>query len=817
MYTCILYTSLITFENPMLKYYLLASFRNIRKERIFSLINILGLTFGVASFLLIIQFTSYELSYDNYHHNKDRIYRLKLNRFNKGELTTQWASGCAGIGQALQDNFSEVADIVKFKSVDAVVSYEDTRFRETSMYFATPSVFTTFTIPIIKGNPASILEEPGSIAISASMAKKYFGEEDPIGKILKVNDQREAEVSGVFQDLPENTHMKFDFLIPWSRLVEIYDDDVNTAWQWDGFMTFVLLEDQVNYLDFQAKLPAFVEEQVGEELRQYDADMEFILQPVEDIYLTSNFIGEFKINGDKQSVNFLMIIAVFIIVVAWINYINLSTSKSLDRAKEVGVRKVMGSSKEQLIKQFIIESLITNILAVGLAFLIVLLLWPSFQNFIGKTIALSILSESTFWMALLGLILLGTLLSGLYPAFVLSSFKPATVLKGKFNASRGGSLLRKGLVVFQFVISMFLVVGTLTVFNQIHYMQNQDLGLSIDQTLVIRSPHITDSTYSDKRQVFKNEILRNSEIETMAISSVVPGTGANWNAGGVRRLGQEEAEGNQYRIMVIDGEFIDAYGMEMAAGRAFDDDRVNETGNVIFNESAIELMGFESVEEALDEPIHFWGDTFNIVGVLKNYHQESLKESFEPLIFRYQPNWGDYFSLKISTTDLSQVIDKTQEEFEATFPGNPFEYFFLDEHFDKQYKADQQFGKVFTMFSILAIIIACLGLFGLSSFATSKRTKEIGVRKVLGATVPGIFTLLTRDFAYLIGIAVFIASPISYLVMDRWLMNFAYAINIQWWIFLVPALALMMIAVFAVSYYAIKAAIVNPANSLRYE
>ena len=801
----------------MIRNYLKSSYRSLVKQKVFSIINILGLALGMAAFLMIIQFTSFEQSYDQYHAKKDRLFRMQLNRYNAGEISTQWASGCAAIGNALKDNFPEVENVAKFHEVDAVISFGPNRFHETEIYFATPSLFDMFTIPIVMGDKETMFDDPSSVVISESMAMKYFGEEDPIGKALSVNDNRTAEVTGVFQDLPENTHLSFSMLIPWKRYEDIQGEDINTAWQWDGFITYIELKEQVDPLAFQAKIPELVEREQGEELEQYNAGMEFILQPIDEIFLTSNYIGEFKINGNGNNVRSLIIIAVFIIVIGWVNYINLSTSKSMERAREVGIRKVMGSARSQLLWQFMMESFLTNLIAILLAAFIVMISWNSFESFIEKSITTSLLTQPTFWAWTASLIVGGTLFAGFYPSLILSSFKPSTVLKGKFNNSKGGLYLRKGLVIFQFATSMLLIVGTLSVYKQITFMKSQDLGVNIDQTLIVSAPQITDSTYANKRDVFKNEVLKIPEIQSLAISNEVPGRKVGWNAGGVRRVGENESQANQYRIMVVDGDFVSAYEIDVLAGRNFSDERSNEHANVLFNESAIERMGFESMEEAIDKDIWFWGDTFKIVGVVADYHQQSLKTSFDPLIYRYQPDWGSYFSLKIIGDDYSNIISKLEDEFKATFPGNPYEYFFLDEHFDQQYKSDERFGNVFTLFAILAVTIACMGLFGLAAYETSLRVKEIGVRKTLGASMKSLFALMSKDFSLLVFIGAMVAAPVAYFLLSEWLQNFANAISIQWWLFALPLMVLLIVSIGTVSYHTIRAATVNPAESLRHE
>jgi len=801
----------------MLKNYLKTAIRSLTKNRAFSIINILGLAIGMAACLFILQYVTYELSYDNFHANKDNLYRLQLDRYDRGELSTQWAAGCAGIGPALKENFPEVKEFVKMHSSNTVLSYKDLSFRENRVHYVTEAFFNVFSYKLLKGVDSLVLKEPYKMVISESTAKKYFKEEDPVGKTMTLNGGVDFEVTGVFEDVPENTHMKFDILYSFETYVALTNETARTAWQWDGFHTYILLEPGTDPLDFEAKLPAFVEEQEGEELQQFNAGMEFHLQPIEDIHLYSNFMFEFETNGDGKTVYALLIIAFFILIIAWVNYINLSTAKSLDRAREIGVRKVLGSYKTQLISQFLIESLVLNLLAALLAVLLIVILVPQFNALTGQNISFALLFNYQFWISLIIIFSIGAVLSGIYPAFIMSSFKPVSVLKGKQSSSIGGNLLRRVLVVFQFIASVTLIVGTITVYKQITYMRNQDLGVSIDQTLVIRGPNVVDSTYSSMFNTFKTELLRNSAIGNITASTAVPGAQPGWNAGGIRLVHEDASKSKQYKILGFDYDFVEAYGLEILAGRNFSEEFSNDQATVLFNQSAVAYMGFDDLEEALDKDINFWGDTFKIVGVLKDYHQESLKSNFEPLIFRLIPNAQNYYSVKIVTNDIRNTIGSIETEFKALFPGNPFDYFFLDDHFNQQYKADIQFGKVFGTFAGLAIFIACLGLFGLSAFTAIQRTKEIGIRKVMGASVQNILSLLTKDFSKLVLIAIVISSPISWYIMNNWLQSFAYKIELSWWIFLVSGLVVIMIALLTVSIHTLKAAASNPVKSLRYE
>jgi putative ABC transport system permease protein len=545
--------------------------------------------------------------------------------------------------------------------------------------------------------------------------------------------------------------------------------------------------------------------------------MVFHLQALTDIHLYSDFMYEFKPNGDRESAYVLAIVAGLILVIAWINYINLSSAKSIERAREVGVRKVMGGFRMQLVQQFLFEAVLLNTIAIVVAIVLVMWIAPWFSDLTGRQLGYGLLEQKMFWVFIVILIFAGALLSGLYPAFILSGYRPVDVLKGRFKNTGKGVAFRKGMVVLQFVASIMLIVGTFTVYTQIRYMQEQALGVSIDHTLVLQSPNVVDSTYQRKFRVFKQQISQYPEVSAMTASTAVPGRQPGWNAGGIRRLSQREDESNQYRVIMMDYDFIKTFGLEVLAGRPFSAEVAHEEQNVLLNESAVRLMGFAKPEEAINDKIFFWGDTFEIVGVLKNYHQESLKKDHEPLIFRYSDSPGGYYSIKFNGANVKESMSKFETHWKSLFPGNPFIYFFLDDHYNQQYEADKQFGKVFAVFSMLAIFIACLGLFGLSSLSAIQRTKEIGVRKVMGASITSILALMSREYLVLLGFAIAVAVPFAWWIMSAWLQAFAFRISLSWWIFAVPSLVVVMIALITVSAHTVKAARTNPASSLRYE
>jgi putative ABC transport system permease protein len=608
-------------------------------------------------------------------------------------------------------------------------------------------------------------------------------------------------------------------LLSFATFVNLTSTDAETKMDWDGFYTYLLLKPGSNHKVVETKVAQLIEKNIGATMKERNEKVEFKLQPVKDIHLYSKYMMEAEVNGNGQSVYFLLVIAIFIIVIAWINYINLSTARSQERAKEVGVRKVMGSHRSQLIRQFMLESLLINFFAIVLAFILLVISLPLFNSITGKSVNFSLLTDLKFWLALSIIFIAGTFLSGLYPAFVLSSFQPIAVLKGRLAKTSHGAFLRQSLVIFQFAASVTLMVGTFSVYRQLNYMQDQALGVQIDQTLVLRGPNVTDSTYPDKLNAFKNEMLKVAGIGKFAASTEVPGSKVGWNAGGIRLVGSDPGKSNQYRVIGIDYDFIDAYGLKILKGRNFSQQFTTDTGAVLFNEAAVKLLGFNNPENALNKRIEFWGDVFTIIGVVANHHQESLREDYDAHIFRLIPESDNFYSVKMQagSNNWNDIIKTTENKWSSFFPGNPFEYFFLDDHFEEQYKADKQFGRTFGLFAALAIIVACLGLFGLVSFVTTQRTKEIGIRKISGAGISSILLLLTKDFIKPILISFAIATPVTYYLLKKWLENYAFKISIDPWMFILPAMMILVIALVTISTQTIKAASANPVKSLRTE
>jgi len=805
----------------MIKNYFKIAWRNITRHKGFSAINILGLAIGISACLLILQYVSFELSYEKFHTNKDRIYRIQQDRYDNGKLSTQWAAGAFAAANSFKDGIPEIEDYVKLvanRQVTTEINNQPIKFDK--VFFATASFFKIFTYPLVQGDGNTALKAPFTVAISESTAKKIFGSSNVIGKSIKLDRQTDYTVTAVYKDAPVNTQLQPDLLLSYATFIKFRGPDGNpeTAWTEDGCLSYLLLRKGVDPALVEKKFIPVVEKLTAAELKRFNASVTYQLQPLSDIHLYSHYIMEPGATGDGKTVYLLLGIAFFIIVIAWVNYINLATARAISRAKEVGIRKAIGSQRSQLVIQFLAESAVLNGIALILALLIVIIAIPGFNKLSGQQMSFLLFTKISFWAGLTSLFVVGVFFSGVYPAFVLSGFKAIEVLKGKMISTKQGAMLRKSLVVLQFAASLFLLIGTVTVYNQIQYMRKQSLGVNIDQTLVLQPPVVqNDSTFMKQMSAFKEKLQQQNAIQTVTVSTSIPGEAVGWNAGGIKLAGADESTQKQYRVIGVDYDFLKSYDLKLIAGRIFSKDFGTDDHAVIFNRKGIEQLGFNTPEEALGKRIDFPGEVYTIAGVTENYHQQSLREAYEPLIFRCIPDVRGYISIKANADQASQTISYVKGEWNHFFPGNTFEYFFLDDHFNDQYKADQRFGQVFGLFTALAILVACMGLFGLASFTTLQRTKEIGIRKVLGASVASILRLLYQEFALLLLIAFLVAAPFAWFTVYYWLNGYAFRITIHWGYFVLPFVVIISIALITVSFQSIKAATANPVKSLRTE
>ena len=822
----------------MFKNYLKIARRNLWRSKAFSAINIFGLAIGLAACFFIFQYVYFESGYDRFNKNAANIYRVPISYSGSMANVPTTAANHPAVGPAMKADFPEVLDYVRIVSVSlfmnaSTMSYEPVdaepkTFNESKIFLADASFFNVFSYPLVSGDRKTCLTEANTIAISATEAKKYFGTKNPVGQILKMNGLMPMKITAVFEDVPENSHIKFDMLISFATVGPNWGND---NWAWPEFYNYVVLAPGTDVKKLEAKFPAFIQKYLGAKMKELSFGNKFYLQPITDIHLKSNYLKEAEANGSEKEIYFLAIIGVFILFIAWINYINLSTAKSMERAKEVGLRKVVGAEKQQLVTQFLLESFIINLLALVLATIIILAFFPSFNDFIGKDISAGFFSVGlgslpNFWAGVVGIFVFGALLVGAYPAFVLSSFMPAAVLKGLMVKSNTGISLRRILVSFQFVLSIILISATLIVFKQFNFMRNGNLGYKKDQVLIVKSPAIADSTINSKYSFFKSELKQTPAVIGASTTSDIPGSMIRYR-NSVRRANQDQSHNFTSYLMEIDENFIPTYKVELLAGKNFvatDSSSLSLKSNnkIIINEEVVKALGYKSAEEAIDQEALFrLGQEdlpCRIIGVMKNFHQRSLKEKFDPILFYYPAysSWK-YISVNLNASNASKSISEIEDSYKKAFPGNPFEYFFLDAYFDQQYQGDNRLGNVFGLFAILAIVVASMGLIGLSSFVIKLRTKEIGVRKVLGASVTGLLVLVSKDFVKLVGFASVIAIPVIYFSARDWLNGYAFHIGLGWTIFIIPPLLLLTSTLLTICLQSLKTALTNPVKSLRSE
>ena len=803
----------------MLKNYFVTAIRNLVKTKLFSFINIFGLTIGITVFILILHYIDYHKSYDKFNSKYERIYRLRYERTDKDGGAVKFASCCPPAGLVIREQFSQAEKVARvFKSI-GTVAYNDKMFFEERLFIAETEFFEIFNFKILKGNPLKDLKEPNTAFISESMASKYFGKTDPIGKIINVDKKTIYKIVGIFKDVPQNSHIKFDFIFSYKTLIARFGEEVEYSWGDSGWFTYILFKKNTNVNTFHKKLMAFIDKEINEAWKPYNLRMELVLQPLASIHLNSNYQQEFEENGDEDTINFLSIIAIVVIIIAWLNYINLSTAHALSRAKEVGLRKVVGATRFQLVIQFFLETILINFVAALLTVILLALIFPYISEIISIPQDHILWDKSIFWLRMLIIFSVGILISGIYPILLVSSFSPTVVLKGKLGISNGNKLgLRKILVVIQFIMAIILITFTLAVTEQLLFMKNRDTGFDKENVLVVRAPRVRDTQFKSKLLTFKEELLNNTVVNKFCFATEVPGKQILWDAGGIFRVGSDENK--NYQIVGIDYDFADLFDLKFAAGRNFSKDFPSDSVGLILNETAVEWLGFKNSKDAIGKQISYWGVIYNVVGVLKDFHQQSLKKEFEPHIYRLLPTGRDVrgcLAMKINANESLAIIKAIKEKYNSFFPNNPFEYFFLEDYYNEQYKSDELFSSVFTIFSLLAIFVTCLGVLGLSSFMVVQKTKEIGIRKVLGASVFSIIKLLTKDFLILIIIAFVICIPFSYTLIDTWLLSYAVKIDITPILFIIPLIIVLVITFFTISFYVIKAAKNNPVDSLRYE
>jgi putative ABC transport system permease protein len=802
----------------MLKNYFKIALRNLWRKRAYSFINVTGLAVGMACCFLIFLYVHFELSYDRFHQKADRIYRV-VGDLTSSTETLHWYVTPGPLARSIKSEFPQVQQVTRFINGSVLIQKGNFKFQETHIIWADSSIFSVFDFPLLYGDSRTALKEPNSVVLSETAAVKYFGHSNPVGQhLLLTGLGLPGIVTGVMKDIPENSHFRADMMVSMATYTRSFQPWVEASWGDYLFSTYVLLSQGADPAILQSNLPALVQKYEGSELKSRNTLYSLWLEPLTSIYLHSSYGA--PVTGSLDNVHILTVIGIFILLIAAVNFINLSTARSVERAKEVGIRKCAGAKSGQLIGQFLIESILIAMVAFFLALALCHFLLPLFNQLSGKTISSGIFDSMAypFWLLILALGI--GLLAGVYPALVLSSFKPVVVLKGHFSSGSRGVVLRKALVVAQYTISISLIVSTLVVYSQLNFMERQPLGFDKDQVLIVSNNG--DSHALD----FKRNIAAIPAVESSTLTSAIPGRTYNDNGNDVWPVNIENSKGSLQRMNVAfyntDADFLPLYKIRLLAGRNFYKGTRNDSASVILNKTAALSLGYSaaSLGQLIGKrTMGSGGDsTFHtVIGVVDDFHFHSLKEPITALCLQTGQGYWQFLSIKVHTGNLPGTLSALADQWQKAVPNRPFNYFFLDEDFNSQYRAEERFGRLFIYFSVLALFISSLGLLGLSAYSTLQRTREIGIRKVLGASVSGIVGLLSGDFVKLVVIAFVIACPISWLAMHQWLQGFAYRTTLNGGLFILAGAGALLIAVVTISVQAIKAALANPVESLRSE
>lgn len=812
----------------MIKNYLKIAFRNLVKQRFYSVINVLGLAIGLAACLLIALFVFDELSYDRHHEKADRILRVQLS-YSLGGQGGEYPVSAAPMAYTVAETYPEIENAIRFRELGASTVFRgDQAYQEAEVAHADSSLFAVFTIPLLYGNPETALTQPSTLVLSRNSAEKYFGadweENPPLGETLLLEREKEPyQITGIYEDLPHNSHFHFGMLLAMAS----YEDSRSDMWLSNNYHTYLLVREDATIPDLESKLNETFKTYAAPQIEQYANTtyedflesgnrFEYKLQPLTDIHLHSNLEAEIEANGDIRYVYIFSAIALFVLLIACVNFMNLSTARSAGRAKEVGIRKTLGSLRRQLIRQFLAEAVLVSLLALALAILLAELALPFFNTIANKNLTIHYLENWYFLPVMLLVAILIGLLAGSYPAFFLSAFRPASVLKGKLGTG-GGRWLRNGLVVLQFGISIVLITSTVVVYQQLNHIRNKNLGYDKEHVIVLHNTFYLDQ----QAEAFKNETLRHPGVTAATLTGYIPADAFSYNNNSIFPGQNPESDRTTtVPYFYVDYEYIPTMGMEIVQGRNFSRDFATDSSAIVINEAAANY--FFGEDDPIGEELSNFGSepgkfvTYNVVGVVKDFHYSNMRQKIMPMVM-ILGNSISALSLRVEPTQVSSVVAALEEQWSDFGLEIPFEYSFLDERFNNIYKADEKLGTIFTIFCSLAIFIACLGLFGLAAYTAEQRTKEIGIRKVLGASVSSLVVSFSKDFTKLVFIALLVAIPTAYFLMNQWLADFAYRISLGASTFLIAGGIALVIAWLTISFQSIRAAVANPVDSLRSE
>ncbi|MFC1493384.1 ABC transporter permease [candidate division KSB1 bacterium] len=799
----------IYWSKELLKSYLKTALRSIIKHKGFTFLNISGLSVGIACSLLILFYIDHEVNYDGYHDDIDRIFHVGL-KIERSAATIFSARTSAPLVPTLREDFPEVEHSLRIMKPwwQITVTLDNKKFVENNILIADNELFDIFKFNFIHGDPKSALLRPSTVVLTESTARQYFDRSDPIGNSIMIGNAL-FEITGIIEDVPSNTHLKFDFVFSLKTLESSWDF---TNWGWTSFFAYVKLAENTDHVLFGDKIVNIADNYLGDKLKEWGESYSFLLEPVSDIHLHSEFEGSLEPPGNVLYVYLLALIGIFLLSIACINYMNLSTARSMNRIKEVGMRKVIGARRDQLIRQFLFESFLITLISGILAMIIAAAALPYFDQLTGMSykpgdiFSIKAISVIFLLSALIGIS------AGSYPAFFLSMFKPASILRGAAGSSTGNRLTRKFLVTGQFAISLIMIISTSIVYKQIDFMKNRDLGFDKEQKLIV------NANAGQNYEYIKNEFLKNPSVMGASYSWSVPGRMTNLLTTEI--VGQADNKSQSISYDYVDPDFISEYKIEMVAGRVFQKNMLSDlNGTFIINESAVRSLGFGTPENAIGKKIKEGGSslTGTIIGVCRDYHFKGLQSAIEPLILQYNPQFFRTLNLTLETDNIGETILNIEKKWNEMQLGTIFNYFFLDDDFNSQYGSEERTQRLFLIFTAIAIFIACLGLFALASYTAEQKVKEIGIRKTLGASVFGLVGLISRDFLILVGISNLIAWPAAYFIMNNWLNEFAYRTEIGIFLFLGSGILAMLITLFTVGFQSIRAAVANPVDSLRYE
>ncbi|MEQ9425737.1 MAG: ABC transporter permease [Cyclobacteriaceae bacterium] len=807
--------------------------RSIQRQKLFSFLNIGGLSLGMAAFIYMMDYVAFEESFDDFHADHERIFRITSQKTQDGIEQAPRSSASVYLASFLKETFPELESVSRVHILDnakqTVIVEQDgerRKFEETRGFHAGEDYFSIFSDKILSGNPQTAFDEPFKMVLTRSLALKYFDRIDVVGeRVTLVDDEvRDYLITAVVEDSPPNSHFQYDYLISLKTLQTLWHYARWTAWNWDFFHTYVKTKPGVDPTKLEQRINSAVTNYGKEAFEKGNYSMAFKVQNIRDIHLYSNLGRELSVNGDGELLGYIKLIAFFVLILAWINYINLSTATSSLRAKEVGIRKVSGAQRSQLFSQFIHESLLTNFFSMLLAVGLVWLAINQLTGLTGHQFSALVFTDPHHSILLVSIILTGSLLAGIYPALVLNSYHPSKVLKGNFNNSKEGAVLRKFLVSFQFAISLGLMVGTMAIYYQVNFLRDRNLGIELDQVLVVNTPNIRTENFWSEHDYLRNSLTGHSGIKMMSSSNQVPGN-ILYHTELYKQGHQSVSEAKVCSHMWVDFNFSEVYDLELIAGDFFKENMSEIETDVVLNETAVKLLGFESPEDAINKDIT-WVHSFGaltegrVLGVVNDFDQLPLgkPEPMAMVMNRYF-RWLEmgYFIFKVDPQQAETAIATIEEKFSELYPDETFNHFFLDEHFNKQYQSEQRFGDVFTLFSGIAIFICNLGLFGLTFFILVQRKKEISVRKVLGASIGDLINLISKQFLSPLFWAALIAIPLVHFLINQWLQRFAYKVEISWWLYLVPLVVLVLISALITFWQTARAATTNPVENLRNE